>query len=286
MDLNKVKAVLTALKLKSFSKAAEELGYTNSALLHMADSIEDELGVLLFKRSFAGVEWTEEGKEIKPFLESLLEKEKALRRKVGEMKGDKEHYLRIGSYSSISYHIIPKILKNFKKLYPEIRVSIIVGNTLTDWLQNDIADILFTDCKPNEQSEFVPILEDPYVAVFPSELCANKKSIKREEMYAHTLISVEKNKEEAYFDKSKFSEQLNYESVDDFSVLSMVKEGLGVAILPSLVANRRMQGVQVLKLEPKISRVLGFAYKKSKEKSFSTEKFLEFLGEQYLKKDR
>ena len=105
-------------------------------------------------------------------------------------------------------------------------------------------------------------------------------------MYAHTLISVEKSKEEAYFDKSKFSEQLNYESVDDFSVLSMVKEGLGVAILPSLVAKRRMQGVQVLKLEPKISRVLGFAYKKSKEKSFSTEKFLEFLGEQYLKKDR
>lgn len=283
MELNKIKAVLTALKLKSFSKAAEELGYTNSALLHMADSIEDELGILLFRRSFAGVEWTEEGKKIKPILESLLDKERILRQKVSELKGAKEHYLRIGAYSSISYHIIPKILKNFKKLYPEIRVSVIVGNNLANWLQTDIADILFNDCKPNEQSEFVPILEDPYVAVFPSELCGNKKSIKREELYQYTLISVEEGKMDEYFDKSKFKEQLNFKSVDDFSVLSMVKEGLGIAILPSLVAKRRMQGVQVLKLEPKISRVLGFAYKKSKEKSYSTEKFLEFLGEQYLK---
>ena len=64
MDIAKIKVVLLALEKKSFSKAAEELSYTPSALSHIADSLESELGVKILNRTFTGIELTENGKII------------------------------------------------------------------------------------------------------------------------------------------------------------------------------------------------------------------------------
>ena len=70
MDTLKIKAFLLVVKHKNFSLAAKELSYTPSALSHIADSLENELGVKLFNRTRKGVEITEDGKML---YEILLE---------------------------------------------------------------------------------------------------------------------------------------------------------------------------------------------------------------------
>ena len=64
MDTKKIKAILSAIEYKSFSKAADALSYTPSALSHIADNLEQELGVKIIIRSPLGISLSKEGEEL------------------------------------------------------------------------------------------------------------------------------------------------------------------------------------------------------------------------------
>ena len=70
MDTTRIKAILLAAKYKNLSRAAEEFSYTPSALSHMADALEAELGVKLLLRTRAGVSLTEAGEQLKEKMEA------------------------------------------------------------------------------------------------------------------------------------------------------------------------------------------------------------------------
>ena len=64
MDDRKIEALLTTVKTGSFSKAAEELSCTQSAVTQMMNTLEDELGVKILQRSHNGVRLTEQGEQL------------------------------------------------------------------------------------------------------------------------------------------------------------------------------------------------------------------------------
>ena len=72
MDIKKIRAMLVAAECGSLSSAAEKLGYTQSGLTHMMNSLESELGVNLLIRSKTGVQLSEEAKALLPYMQSLL----------------------------------------------------------------------------------------------------------------------------------------------------------------------------------------------------------------------
>ena len=115
METDKIKAILAAVKYKTLSRAASEFSYTPSALSHMADSLEDELGVKLLVRTHKGVSLTEDGELLKQRFENVLVAENELKSAVSDLMSDKQPSLRIGTYSSISNNILPGILKSFKR---------------------------------------------------------------------------------------------------------------------------------------------------------------------------
>lgn len=277
MDTLKIKAFLCAVQNKSLSKAAEEFSYTPSAFSHMADSLEAELGVRLLKRSSAGVELTKEGELLYEKLTAVVNVEKELFRAANELSESKGQELRIGTYSSISQQLLPEILKSFKKAHPNVKISIHVGDKLRDWLEKDVADIIFADVDAFGKNECVPIMNDRFLAVVPSNTFVGKKSVRREDLYDYPYISTNESSLRTYFDESKFQELVHFDSVDDTSVISMVKEGIGIAVLPSLMLKKQIKGVRLLKLEPEFTRTLGFAYKKSAVPPWSTATFIRYL---------
>ena len=72
MESKKLEALLMAVDLGSFTKAAEVLGYTQSGLTHMMNSLEKEVGFTLLERGRSGVRLTEEGERIAPAAGRLL----------------------------------------------------------------------------------------------------------------------------------------------------------------------------------------------------------------------
>jgi len=276
MDTFKIKLVLAAARCKSFSRAAEEFSYTPSALSHTVSAFEDSLGVIIFKRSSTGVELTSAGEALMPLFNSVLESEAELTRAAAAMAKKQRSELRIASYSSISRNYLTGIVKEFRKREPDIELSINVVDDLSGWLEEGRADIVFADRRILSGCNFVPIMEDVYFVIAPPDWFPNRTSIDLSELYEYPYIDANVVHTDNGYDPAKFKERISFKSEDDLSVINMVREGMGVSVLPELVLKKNLDGVSVMSLEPKITRTLGFAAKEHKH-SQALAKFIKFI---------
>lgn len=279
MDTFKIKAILAAVQHRSLSRAAEEFSYTSSAFSHMTAAFEKELGVQLFHRHSKGVALTDAGKELYPKLQAILQAEKDLTVTAAKLAGHAEQPLRIATYSSISRNFLSNILKEFKKQYPEIKISVTVSDILTGWLDEDRADIIFADVPAFGDNPWSAIMEDRFLAVAPQNMVGDRTVITRDELYEYPQIFTDDQPLRAYFDVSRFKELTQFHSEDDLSVVNMVRTGLGITILPALALKGNADGTALLELDPPLTRTLGFAYKKSRKKSPSLDCFVRFISD-------
>ena len=146
MDDSKLRAVLTAVQCGSFGKAAAQLGYTQSAMTHLVNKLEAELGCTLLVRSSHGVRLSEEGEHLLPYINQVISACDALRSEAevqGELYG---RALTIGCFASIARARLPDLLSKFRKLHPEIKVDVLVqGNELADALEQDKIQLAIVD---------------------------------------------------------------------------------------------------------------------------------------------
>lgn len=126
--MNRYKALQKIVSLGSFSKAAEEMGYSQSAMSQMIASLEKELGTRLIHRSRYGIELTLEGRELYPKIEQLLTAYQAVLEKNDEIRGLETGTVRMGTITSISAHWLPDIIKEFQEHYPQVEFVIHQGD--------------------------------------------------------------------------------------------------------------------------------------------------------------
>ena len=113
-----------AVLSKSFTRAAKELGYTQSAVSQAVRSLEAELGTVLITRSHDGITLTRDGEIFFPYFESILAGERALHVRMKEMHGLTGSLIRIGTFSSISQNLLPPLISSFLVSYPETRFEL------------------------------------------------------------------------------------------------------------------------------------------------------------------
>lgn len=280
MDTFKIKAVIRAAELGSLSRAAEEFSYTPSAFSHMLTSFEDALGIRIFERSSRGVSLTEAGKRIYPELQQIMESERRVQRIVEETVNEERYTLRIGTYSSISRAFLSGLIKKFCEKHPNIELYITVADDLSGWLERDLADIVFADRRIIESGEWIPIMEDECLAIAPKGLLGDREEIEREALYSYPFIYMDEEYTRGYFEKERFEKRINFQSDDDLSVLNMVKQGFGVAVLPALVLEGNTEDISSLRLSPPLRRTLGFAYKRRTDAIFpALAQFIRFVRE-------
>ena len=279
MDTMRIRAVLAAAEHGSFSRAAEEFSYTPSAFSHMMSALEESLGVRLFKRSSTGVALSDEGRALLPQMRALLESESALEEAACALAHKRQYELRIATYSSISRNLLSAPLKGFRRAYPNIKISIRVADELSGFLERDLADIIFADDQVFAKCEWTPILEDRYFAVAPCEWLGERERLTLEELYAYPHIYTDDEYLAHVFEKERFQELITFRSEDDFAVIDMVKEGMGIALLPELVLRHCTAPVSILELSPTVTRTLGFAYKRARSESFALKRFIRYFKE-------
>ena len=101
MDTKKLEALLTAVELGSFTRAAEVLGYTQSGLTHMMNSLENEIGLRLLDRSYSGVRLSETGKTLMPKIHRLLQVYDALNGEINACKCAQQATLRLAALDTV-----------------------------------------------------------------------------------------------------------------------------------------------------------------------------------------
>lgn len=275
MDTLKIKLFLLVEKHKNFSEIAKEFSYTPSAISHMADALEDELGVKLFIRTNKGVDLTDDGIKLYDKFLSMENAEKELLKEASSLIMHNRYLLRIGAYSSIALHFLPSILQSFKKEYPLVKTTIKVDDYMQDWIKNGVVDVILAD-ELIGSSMWQPLLDDEYVAVVLESEFPEQEEINVEDLYAHTFIKPDEENLKNYIDYTRFNDIIEVKSIENNSVIYMVKEKLGITVLPELSIKALPDGVKALKLTPKITRTIGIIYDK-KQPLWACERFVRHI---------
>lgn len=123
-------ALQKIVELGSFTKAANLLGYTQPAMSQMISSLEKELSIKLLYRSRYGVHLTLEGEKLYPFIQRTVAQYQSMLEMVKEIRGLESGVIKIGTFSSVSAHWLPKLIKKFQIQYPMYNSYFIRGTIL------------------------------------------------------------------------------------------------------------------------------------------------------------
>ncbi len=167
---DKYEIFLKICETGSFSKAAESLNYTQSAISQMMAGLEGELGVKLFARTKKGVILTDGGNRLLPYIRAMVNQKDKLRRAAFDINNKIEGKLRIGTFSSVTALWMPQIIRFFKEKYPKVEIQILDGNydEIRDWIIHGQVDCGFLSYIVAEGLSFTPLCRDPLCVVMPN----------------------------------------------------------------------------------------------------------------------
>lgn len=256
MDDKRLRALLTAVQCGSFGKATAQLGYTQSAMTHMVNKLEAELGCTLLTRSSHGVRLSEEGEHLLPYIQDYLRASETLRREAAAQGEAHNHVLRIGCFASIARARLPALLQKFRKLHPEIKIDVLVGGyELAAALEEERVQLALVEETCGKGFYWTPLTDAPLVAVVPPDFPWTEDVIPLERLLQETFLSCP----EQYVARLLPPEapRLEVTASDDAAILSMVAAGLGVSVLSAFSLAGYEGQVRVLPLAEPLSRRLG-----------------------------
>ena len=266
MDAKKVQALLAAVDLGSLTSAASELGYTQSGLTHMMNSLETELGLTLLLRGKSGVRLSPAGQELLPELRSLADAADALDLAAEQLRQRNCSTLRLGAYSSIARHWVPQIMAEYRKVCPDTQVSLIMDGLveLYSAVRDDQLDCIMTSYDESLAQGFgwIPLWEDELVAVLP-ESFPLEGDVMPVERFDESQFLMPSQGADTYIlpifaaSPRKIGPHIITTNLDDESIVSMVEHGLGVSLLSRLVVKGMSYQVKIVPISPKYFRSLG-----------------------------
>lgn len=262
MDDKKIRAFLTILQFGSLRRAAQELNYTQSGLTQMMKNLEKEMGCRLLQRSHSGVTLTESAEHLLPYFQAADQALLQLRHESEQFSGPQRKAIVIGAFPSIAKRWLPQRIQRFRLLHPEIQLNLrLGGDEVADWAAQRQVDLALADEVLRSGCEWTPLFNDPLLAVFPSggaprpderidaELLGRCPFIMPNslDMRAHILP----------WGRSQLRQTVAISSDDDSALLSLVRQGLGVTILPEMSLETADSSVSVRPLSPPMQRTIG-----------------------------
>lgn len=277
------KALLKVVEVGSYTKAAEILGYTQPALSQMITSLEKETSITLLYRSRYGIRLTPEGERLFPIIQKTVQQCDELHRMENKIKGLDSGIVRIGTVSSISCHWLPPIIQQFWHAYPNVQLVLHQGDysSICEWVQTGAVDFGFANPAAVKGLETQFVKSDPFVAVLPkNHKLAGKNSVSLQELAAEPYLLLE---EGSYsepleaFRNANISPNIRLRMHDDYSILSMVEQGLGYSLLTELVLQKTSYNVAVLPTKDPILRDMAIITKDKRSLSFAAKTFMQYI---------
>ena len=265
MDTKKYAVLRKAAELGSLTKAAEELGLTQSAVSHILADLEHETGFRLMHRGRTGASLTPEGERLMPAVTRFLDAAQALRAEAAGIRGQAAGTIRIGTFTSVAVHWLPGMMKEFQKENPLAEFRLFNGDyhDIQQWLGECSVDLAFAALPVEAKCVCTPLFEDRLLAVLPlgHPLAAREVCPVRELAKESFISLLQASAHDALRATERAGVRLNvkYTTKDDYAIIAMVSQGLGVSIMPELLLEGRGDSVAVRPLDPPASRIIALA---------------------------
>ena len=231
MELRNITTFLRVAELQNFTHAAQELGYSQSAVTVQIRQLEIELGVPLFERIGRSVNLTAPGQA---FLQQAGEIIKAAERARDAVRTapEPEGTLRLGTMESLGASVVWRLIAGFHRQFP--RVNVVVRTSTADGLlemmrRNDVDFIYFVDEKQYSPDWEIPLCrpeETVFVTAPHSQLAARGEPIPLRELVTYPCVLTEAGSTEI--------------------VARMVRENVGYSVLPMYVASEYLKSGELV----------------------------------------
>lgn len=262
-DLRQVRSLVAVAETESFTKAAERLGVTQSAVSHSIRALETQLDSKLVERAGKRVALSQNGTILlRRFKAAISELEKA-QEELGLLKRWGQGRLRIGATHTLCTYLLPAVMQEFRKLYPRCEIHIESGDTseLVELLDHSEIDlILGMGGREPAWTRFEPIFEDELIfVVAPSHPWAEAGTPAMEEVAKESFLVYARASATYRFLKSTFEEagvrlRPGLSLGDMGAIKEMAKVGVGVGIVAPWVAQNEIEAGTLVALPLGIGR--------------------------------
>ncbi|WP_353949213.1 LysR family transcriptional regulator [Sporolactobacillus sp. Y61] len=287
MSLIKYQILVKVVACGSFTKAAGQLGLTQPAVSHAINSLETEFGFPLINRNRSGIQLTREGEILLPSLRRILQEDRNIHQQASEIHGTTRGTLHVGIFTSVTRHLLPRIIQVMDKDYSGIRLYLHEGNyiQIMEQISAGKLDCGFITFSVSKDLRCKPLMRDRILCIVSP----------RSALYHQEAVSFRQLEEEPFImpafggyheirrilSEHDVHPDIRFELMEENAILSMVAHHLGISILPELVLPEDIAPLRAIPLESESYRTIQIATRL--HPSPAAERFVE-VAERVVKK--
>jgi DNA-binding transcriptional LysR family regulator len=285
MEISQLEVFLAVAREGGFSRAAEKLYRTQSAVSQAIRKLEAEIGEPLFDRSTRDGVMTDAGNVLQEYAERLLNLRENAREALGELRELQKGKLVVGANEFTALYLL-RVLAEFRRLHPAIRIVVqrSLGSQIPDDLRRHNCEfgVLTYDPQDPELASVVVYSDELIFVVPPQHPLARESQVSirqlgAESFVAHIVSSPYREKVIQAFEKYKTPLHMGVELPTLQAIKRIVAMGNGVAFLPEISVEDEIARGELVRIpvqELRVHRKLRLIYRKSAALSHAGRAFL------------
>ena len=286
LDTRQLRAFVTLARRGSFTQAARELHLSQSAVSHSMKALETDLGCRLFDRMSKKVLLTQAGEQLLQHADKILLEMSAARESLQQLSKWGHGRLRLGASTTACQYILPEVLNELKKSFPQAMIRVEPGDTreAMELLRSNQIDLaLALEPKRDDDFDFLPLFTDEMVFVMaPTHPWARAGQVVREEIPKQNYVLYNKHSFTFELVADYFrAEDMVLNMVMEFGSMEAIKElvklGLGVSILAPWIARKEIETGALVALslgKRKLKRTWGVLHWRGRRLTLAEETFV------------
>jgi DNA-binding transcriptional LysR family regulator len=291
ISLRQLEAFLAVSQLSGFTRAAERLHLTQSAVSLLVRELESQLSVRLFDRTTRAVRLTDAGRELYPFAEKALAELQAGIDNTKDLLAKKRGRVVLAAPPLIASHLLPPVVSRFRETYPGVAVvlrDLLADEILARVSSGEVDFGIGTFHRLDETLESKTLATDSLILVAPrGHALTRKRRLRWRDLAAESLIALDRHSSLRHL-VDRTLEAAGCEGLPAYEVsfittaIGMVESGLGVAVLPSyiLLSTRHSRVETRLIGEPVVEREIAIVTRAGKSLSPAAADFAGFAKRQ------
>lgn len=268
----------------SLKGAADELGYTQSAVSQAVKALERELGTTLIERGKQGVSLTRDGKQYLPYLRQIVTAEAELEGKRQELLGLSSTDIRIATFTNVSRTVLPRVIRDFGALHPGVHFTLKQGDYTRNaqWVHDGVVDFCFTARGFTARLEKRVVYHDELVALLPAaHPLTAKEKVTLADLASEPFVLLDEGEQSLVLDAFAahgLSPHVTSEVTDDYTIMAMVEEGLGVSMLYRRTVEGMRADIRVRPIVHAPSRDVVAAWRSWDTMPIATRRFIDYMS--------
>ena len=272
----------------TFGRAAQRLGYTQSAVSQQIAALERVVGERLVERPGGPrpVTLTEAGRLLLLHADAIVARLKAAQADMAALREGAAGTLRVGTFQSVGARVLPAVMARFTHDWPDIEIQLRESahdDELARWVERGELDLAFVMLPLDDGPlETLQLLRDPYVLVVrPESTWARRdRTPTLREIASERLIGYRDCRStqmvEAQLRASGVEPNFVFRSDDNGTIQGLAGAGVGIALMPRLTVEPGDDTTRIVELGAKmVPRLIGIAWHRDRYRSPAAKAFVD-----------